>query len=167
MDWFEIMKARAVAVTVLALVAGAALGAEISLPHHKPGLWQNDILVGGKHTSNQQCFDTASEVAMLAVSKQHCSKRDVVHNVDGSWSTTGVCQFTPGVTQTSETRIKGDFNAKLTMTIQSTASTTTHATITSTWLGPCKPDQRGGDVITSSGAKVNMIDMMSGRPPIH
>ena len=158
------MRTSMIAATALTLVAGAAFGAEISLPHHKPGLWQNDILVAGKHAANQQCFDEASEVKMVAISKQHCSEHRVVHNANGSWTTTGVCQFTPGITQTSRSDISGDFNSKLTIATQSTAATTTQATITSTWVGPCKSDQRGGDVITSSGAKVNMIDMMSSHP---
>ena len=159
------MKISIVATTVLTLLTGVALGAEINLPHHKPGLWQNDIVVAGNHATNQQCFDDASEVKMMAISKQHCTEHHVTHNANGSWTTTGVCQFVPGRTQTSRSEISGDFNSKLTIVSQSTASTTAQATMTATWLGPCKPDQRGGDVITSSGAKVNMIDMMSGHSP--
>jgi hypothetical protein len=159
------MKISIAVIATLTLFASAAFCAEINLPHRKPGLWQNDITVAGNHTANQQCFDDASEVKMLAISRQHCTEHHVTHNANGSWTATGVCQFVPGRTQTSRSEISGDFNAKLTIVSQSTASTTTQATMTSTWLGPCKPDQRGGDVITSSGAKVNMIDMMSGHSP--
>jgi hypothetical protein len=120
------------------------------------------MVVTGKHVSNQQCFDDASEVKMLTISRQHCTEHHVTHNTNGSWTTTGVCQFASGVTQTSRSEISGDFNAKLTIVSQSTGSATAQTTMTSTWLGSCRPDQRGGDVITSSGAKVNMIDVMSG-----
>ena len=154
------MRISRIAVLAVLLVSGAAIGSELHLPHHKPGLWENDMVVNGKAQSNQQCFDDASEQEMLALSRKHCPSRSVVHNPDGSWTTIGTCEFSPGVTRTSRSDISGDFNSKLTIVTQSSGSTIPKVTMTATWLGACKPGQRGGDTITASGATVNMIDLM-------
>jgi hypothetical protein len=155
------------AIMALILVSTASMAANIELPHHKAGLWQNDMVIAGKHMSNQQCFDDASEVKLLQLTNQHCKSHVVTHNPNGSWTTTGVCEYMPGVTQTSRSEISGDFNSKLTIVTQTNAPTAMNVTITAVRIGPCKPDQKGGDVITSSGAKMNMLDMLSGHPPAH
>jgi hypothetical protein len=31
------------------------------------------------------------------------------------------------------------------------------------WIGPCKADQKPGDMVMSNGMKMNVLDMMSGR----
>ena len=152
--------AAIIAVTV-ANVAPAAK--DPALPHHKPGLWQNDAVTDGRHSSNQSCFDDASEMKMRALSEKHCSAHRIAHNPDGSWTTDSTCTFAPGAERTSHSRITGDFNAKITLLSQT--STGTQTAITSTWIGPCKPDQQGGAVVMSNGAKINMLDVMSSRGP--
>jgi hypothetical protein len=42
----------------------------------------------------------------------------------------------------------------------------THRTVlVQTWLGSCKPGQRGGDVIMEDGSKMNMMDESGSAPP--
>ncbi len=152
------------ACAALAAMTVSAVAADPKLPHRKPGLWQNDMVIDGAKKSNQQCFDDASETKMEALGLQHCSAHHVAHNADGSWTTTGTCEFQQGKTSTSTTTISGDFNSKLTMS-STMASGGPAPVITSTWTGPCKADQKGGDVIGPNGEKVNMIDVLSGHQP--
>ena len=66
--------------------------------------------------------------------------------------------------------IKGDLNSGYTEEIDTQYSGSPVAavngehkmTITATWLGPCAPGQRGGDLILPNGMKRNMLD---DRPP--
>jgi hypothetical protein len=32
------------------------------------------------------------------------------------------------------------------------------------WIGPCKADQKPGDMVMSNGMKMNVLDMMKNRP---
>jgi len=141
------------------LVAAHAL----ELPLHKAGLWQNDIEADGQHVSNQQCFDDASQTKLVALSHAHCSAHQVTHNADGSWTSTGTCEFQKGTIVTSSSTISGDFNSKLTVMTDTTAPSASHAAVTSTWLGVCKAGMTGGDVVMSDGSKINMLDEMGGQ----
>ncbi len=37
-------------------------------------------------------------------------------------------------------------------------------TMEAKWIGPCKADQKPGDMVMPNGTKVNMLEMMAGRP---
>jgi hypothetical protein len=37
-------------------------------------------------------------------------------------------------------------------------------TIEATWLGPCKADQKPGDMVMANGMKMNIRDMPGGMP---
>jgi hypothetical protein len=39
--------------------------------------------------------------------------------------------------------------------------------MTMTWLGPCKPGMKGGDVIMSNGMKINALDGTASGLPSH
>jgi hypothetical protein len=40
-------------------------------------------------------------------------------------------------------------------------------TMAAKWLGPCKSDQRPGDMIMANGTKINVLDMQKrGGPPV-
>jgi hypothetical protein len=142
----------------------SAANADTKLPHHKPGLWQNQVTVNGTKQASQQCFDDASETKIEALSLQHCSAHHVTHNADGSWTTVGTCEFQQGKSATTTSTFIGDFNSKLTITAKSDTGAPS-STITSNWIGACKADQKGGDFIGPSGEKVNMIDILSGKQP--
>jgi hypothetical protein len=67
--------------------------------------------------------------------------------------------------------IKGDFNSNYTVTMDSqiTGSPTAQMngdhkmTIAATWLGPCAPGQKGGDMIFPNGMVRNTLDDQSAR----
>ena len=85
----------------------------------------------------------------------------------------GTCTFQPGWKTTSRATTVGDFNSKITTTVDATttgapspAMNGPHRTvIVQTWLGSCKPGQRGGDVIMGNGMKMNMLDSANSGPP--
>jgi hypothetical protein len=153
---------------ILVLALSAAAAAAQDAPHQKPGLWQNDIVMAGRQMSNQSCVDAASEARTSAFSAEisqnsKCQPRHVTHNPNGSWTSVSTCEFRPGMPKTSRSDVSGDFNSKVTITLRSPPDAPPEMTMTSTWVGPCKPGQKGGDVIMSDGTKMNPL----GEAPAH
>jgi hypothetical protein len=158
------------------LAAGAAM-ADTPLPHQKLGLWQQVITTSGKSISDQVCLDAAAEAKLSGLRSQfsnaNCQSRQVNHNRDGTWSIDSTCTPNPGWKITSHIVVTGDFNSKFTAVIDSTntgaplvgaANGKHRTTLVSTWLGRCKPGQRGGDVIMSNGTKINVLDLTKAKP---
>jgi hypothetical protein len=158
------------------LVSGAALAAPLELPHQKVGLWQQSVSRDGTAMaagSSQVCLDAAVEDKMSVFGQQMankmCQSQKVAHNLDGSWSSDSVCMLGTGLKMSGHTVVTGNFNSKIVMTTTSTATGAPIASlngkhetvITSTWLGPCKPGQRGGDMIMANGMKINMMDTLA------
>jgi len=147
----------------------ANVAAADPLPHQKLGLWLQDTTTMGQRLTSQFCFDAATQARMSAFSSTmaHCDKCQpgpIVHGADGSWTNVNTCEFRPGVKRTTRAVISGDFNSKLTMTLTSLPGGAPIMNMTSTWTGPCKPGQRGGDVILSNGMKMNMLDLKASGP---
>jgi hypothetical protein len=147
-------------IAVLLAAAAATQAPQPVMPHHKPGLWQTEIVSAGKTTSIQQCFDEASEMQMDKIDKDKCSDRHTVHNADGSWTTSATCKIMLFVTRSERSEISGDFQSKLKVISYKLPDNTLDATSTTTWTGPCKADQKGGDIIMPSGIKINIVDIM-------
>ena len=149
--------------------AGTAM-ADTPLPHQKLGLWQQVFTTGANKISDQVCLDAASEAKLSAIRSQFsntsCKSKQVTHNRDGSWSIASICEPRKGWMTTSHVEVTGNFDSKFTAVISSTTTgaplSATHGThkttLVSTWLGPCKPGQKGGDVTMSNGYKVNILD---------
>lgn len=150
----------------IAVAAATAALADTPLPHQKLGLWQTSMKMVGQDISSQSCVDAASEAQMSAFSAQlrskKCKSSQITHNMDGSWTSISTCEFTPGQSHTTRTTVTGDFNSKYTAVMHSDRPGAKDTTMTSTWLGPCKPGMRGGDVIMSNGMKMNMMDVPKG-----
>jgi hypothetical protein len=149
--------------SILVLAFGAVAAIAQETPHHKPGLWQNDIVMAGRHVSNQSCVDAASDAQTSTFSSEvaknsKCQHSQITHNPDSSWTSISTCEFRPGAIRTSRTDVSGDFNSKITITMRSPPDAAPEMTMTSTWLGACKPGQKGGDVIMSDGTKINPLD---------
>ncbi len=162
------MRIFAMSAALTVCLAGAA-AADTPLPHEKVGLWQQDMVMMGHPVSSQFCIDEAAEAKMSVFSASlsrsgRCDRSPVVHEADGTWSSTSSCHFGPGPARTNRAVVSGDFNSKFTETLVSVPDGKTVMTITSTWTGPCKPGMRGGDVIMSNGTKMNMLDMSAPDP---
>ena len=150
------------------IVAGFAF-AGTPVPHQKDGLWESSATMRGRPFTTQSCVTEESQAKMSAFSSQmrqrNCSSSSITHNLDGSWSSTSTCKF-GGMVRTTHAHITGDLNAKYVVTVFADGSDKPETTMTMTWMGPCKPGMRGGDVIMTNGMKMNMLDgTMSGIPP--
>jgi hypothetical protein len=153
---------------IVAFTGGGA-SADTPVPHQKPGLWQGTTTMSaGQNISSLSCIDAASEEKMSAFSSQlrnkSCKSSQITHNMDGSWTSASTCEFRPGKVTTTHSRVTGDFNSKYTVVVSKEGSDAPDMTMTMTWVGPCKPGMKGGDV-ESNGMKMNVIDgTMSGLP---
>jgi hypothetical protein len=162
---------------VMLFCLGAALLAALpapgaradELPLRKPGLWEMKIAKSGSvlpEMTMQHCTDEATDkqmsTAFSPAAKEACSKRDIVKTATG-YVSDSVCG-TGGVSMASHSEIVGDFNSAY--TVKSTVHSDKGAggvhdvtsTIEAKWLGPCKPDQKPGDIVMPGGFKMNIKD---------
>jgi hypothetical protein len=152
----------------IAVVASGAAEADTPVPHQRVGLWESSMMMAGKPFTTQSCVSEESQAKMSVFSSQlrqkNCKSSQVAHNMDGSWTSTSTCTF-GGHERTSRAQLTGDFNSKITMVMYTNGSSTPDMNMTMTWMGPCKPGMKGGDVWMANGMKMNVIDgTMSGMP---
>lgn len=142
-----------------------------SMPHRKPGLWRQTMEMEGAPQNlpaAEFCTDAASETKMSLMGQQmsrgHCDAPRFARNADGSISFTSACDMGPEGKTTSSGTVTGDFNSAYKMAIDVTqtgapvaAANGEHKmTMSATWLGPCAPGQKGGDIILPGGRTMNM-----------
>jgi len=144
--------------------ASGPLTAE-TMPHRKPGLWRQSMVMEGVNTpmpTVDMCLDAVSEAKMSMfgqnMRKGHCEREQINRNLDGSMSFDSSCDFGPGGKTVSHGTLTGDFNSGYKLMLESSHGTgpATKMTLTSTWMGPCAPGQKGGDVIMPGGRVMNM-----------
>jgi hypothetical protein len=148
------------------LASGTAMAADPPLPHMKLGLWNESGTTGPMSVKMQFCVDAATESQMSAFSaaarsSRNCEHDPIIHGADGSWTSTNTCDF-HGAKRTTRAVITGDFNSRYSMVLSIQPSGKVESTMTAEWAGPCKPGQRGGDVIMSNGMKMNVLGAMAG-----
>jgi hypothetical protein len=148
-----------IALSVFVLFSTASASAA-EFPARKPGLWE--ITITGPHSVKvRQCSDAASDQAMAQAGiglPGDCAKHDVQQS-GGTITIDSVCR-TAGKTTTSHIVITGSLDRKYTMTVASQAPGTSvrgPMTLYAEWLGPCRADQKPGDVIMPNGTKVNVL----------
>jgi hypothetical protein len=139
------------------------------LPLRKPGLWEMKIAKTGSvlpEMTMQHCTDETTDkqmsTAFSPAAKEACAKRDIAKTATG-YVSDSVCGA-GGVTMASHSEIIGDFNSAY--TVKSTVHSDKGAggvhdvttTIEAKWLGPCKPDQKPGDIVMPGGFKMNIKD---------
>jgi len=153
---------------------GEAPSASTAAPHRKPGLWRQVMSMDGTAPAGpgmQLCVDEASEAKMSAVAQRmpggaHCPPAQFTHNLDGSMTFSDSCDTGAKGKAVTTGVIKGDFNSGYTeqMDMQYSGSPVAaingehKMTITATWLGPCAPGQKGGDLILPNGTTRNLLD---------
>jgi hypothetical protein len=151
----------------IVLLAAAPAFAE-DMPTRKAGLWE--IKVGGPQGGGQaiqQCTDAATDKALTASAgaAQDCSKRDIKKTA-GGMVIDATCTIS-GTTVSSHTEITGSFDSAYTMKITSDSAGPRPAgapgqftmTMEAKWLGPCKPDQKPGDMLMPGGMKINVQNL--------
>lgn len=161
-----VIRVAALVVTpTLALAAGAE-----DLPARKAGLWEQRMTSpegGGTPTVIQQCTDAAAEKAFrdmaTGMSQQACTRNETRR--DGArWLTESVCSMGT-IKITSKAVMTGNFDSAYRMEVDSQyepalmGKSASRSVIDAKWLGPCKADQRPGDMILSDGKKMNVLQM--------
>ena len=138
-------------------------------PKRKSGLWEIET-ASTAHTGAtpkaQICIDQKSDDALneigTGMSKQMCSKSDVRREGDAIVSDS-VCKF--GATNiTTHSVVTGRFDSAYKVDTRSTYEPPMNgrkenaAVIQARWIGPCKADQKPGDMILPNGVKFNIHD---------
>ena len=122
----------------------------------------------------QQCIDTATDKRMNMVGgarADQCSRREMKQS-GNTITVDSVCNM-GGRTQTSHAVMTGDFNAAYTVNVTTKSEDPsaslgfpdTSMMIEAKWRGPCKADQKPGDIIMANGMKMNVNEMPRGGPP--
>ncbi|WP_295976986.1 DUF3617 family protein [uncultured Variovorax sp.] len=174
------IRPRAAAACIAAgFVAAPAFA--LDFPARKPGLWEirteapqaSGKAAGsaGGHTM-QQCIDAATDKALRdmgqGMGKDMCSKQEL-RTEGGKLVMDSVCRIGNTVA-TSHAVLSGDFQAAYRMESKSAYSPPLMgraegtSTMEARWLGPCKADQKPGDMVMSNGMKMNVLDMMKNGP---
>jgi hypothetical protein len=152
----------------------------VDMPARKPGLWELKMVFEGGPTAVpaqtfQHCIDAATDKQMNTVGggmrADQCSKQDIKQS-GNTLTIDSVCNFGAG-NQTSRAVVTGDFNSAYTVKVNSKRdgpalpgmAAETNMTMESKWLGPCKADQKPGDIVMSNGMKMNINDMAKGGVP--
>ena len=157
------------AVLVAASTLAMAASAE-DLPARKAGLWEQRMSSpegGSPPTVIQQCTDAAAEKAFrdmaTGMSQQACTRNETRR--DGPrWLTESVCSM-GSIKITSKAVMTGNFDSAYRMEVDSQyepalmGRSASRSVIDARWLGPCKADQRPGDMILSDGKKMNVLQM--------
>jgi hypothetical protein len=164
------------AVLPLLICASPALAQD--MPPRKAGLWELKMAIEGAGTppqAFQHCIDAATDKQMNAVGASvradQCSKQDIKRS-GNALTIDSVCNFGAG-NQASRAVITGDFNSAYTAKVTSKRDgapvpgmpAETSMTMEAKWLGPCKADQKPGDMIMGNGMKMNINDMPKGGMP--
>jgi hypothetical protein len=166
---------RSALILAVTLITTPALAQE-QMPSRKAGLWEMTMTFEGRGAppqTMQQCIDAATDKSMQDMSQgmrgQSCSKRET-KKVGNTIVFDTVCSMGTGTT-TSHGVVSGDFNSAYTVKINSKREggppvpnmpAETNMTVESKWLGPCKADQKPGDIIMANGMKMNVNEMPRG-----
>jgi len=165
---------RLLAILAFALIITPAAAQE--MPARKAGLWEMKMTFEGRSMppqAMQHCTDAATDKAMQEMGgnmrSDMCSKRDI-KQAGNTIVMDSVCNIGGAVT-TSHGVVTGDFNSAYTIKISSKREggsvpgmpAETQMSIEAKWTGPCKADQKPGDIIMANGMKMN-VNSMPGAP---
>lgn len=151
---------------------GSATADPVDMPTRKPGLWEIKVNAGAQMPAMtmQQCTDPSTDKDMAAsvnpMAKEMCARQDMQTTATG-FVIDATCTI-GGITSTSHTEINGDFNSAYTVKVSTKSDgkrpglpPETVTTMEAKWLGPCKADQKAGDMVMPGGMKINVKDMQA------
>jgi hypothetical protein len=164
-----------IAACAAALAAMPAAGDDV--PKRKSGLWEITTQSGAAKTpphSVQLCVDqktdNAAQHAAAGAAKDMCTRNDLVRQGDRI-VVDSVCKFGESTAPTHAV-MSGHFDSAYRVETTSKYDPPLagiregSAVIEAKWLGPCKADQKPGDMILSNGMKININDPKGQVPPV-
>lgn len=156
-----------------ALGSAAALAQTPDLPTRKAGLWEMVMRPdgGAGPQTMQHCTDEATDKAMSTMfggpMQQACTQQTVQRSAN-SITIDSACSF-GNMKSVSRSVITGDFSSAYTVKVDSRTEGAmmpgmpqrgeSSMTIDAKWVGPCKADQKPGDIVMPGGMKMNIADM--------
>ena len=156
-------------IAVLATLGVCMQAQAFDFPKRKSGLWEIETSSGahpGTAQKAQMCIDQKTDDALnqmgTGMSKDMCSKSNI-RREGGAIVTDSVCKFGT-TTATTHSVVTGQFDSAYKVETRSTYDPPMagmkegSAVIHARWVGPCKPDQKPGDMILPSGVKINVND---------
>jgi len=160
----------------LVLILAAALAHAEDVPKRKPGLWEvkwTDSRTADKLHVLQMCVDPATDGALQHLSggvrKETCKISKV--RSEGDQTIVEEACKRGKTTVTTQAVITGKFDSAYKVESKSTydpprgGNTAGSTSQQARWLGPCKSDQRPGDVLLASGNKFNVSGDKSNTSP--
>ena len=158
---------RRVRLALIPALIGVTVATAAELPQRKPGLWEVKMSIEGRDGTPQviqQCIDAATDQMMLSsagpFSPAVCPKREV-QTSENAMTIDSTCKI-GGKTATAHAAITGSFDSAYTMTVTAQGETLPGGemimTIDAKRLGPCKADQKPGDMIMSNGRTINILE---------
>jgi hypothetical protein len=168
---FSALRIPALAAAIASMCATAPDTSAADLPVLKSGLWEVTRASTQKGDSKHlttMCLDESVQAEMrefsLGVAKEMCSQND--RKIEGNRMTvSATCKLGPTTMTTHSVML---FSANTAYHTTATAHydppfmnmTDAQSTVDGKWVGPCKPDQQPGDIVTETGQKINMKSMM-------
>ena len=156
-------------IAVLAALGVCAQAHAFDFPKRKSGLWEIETTSSarpGAAQKAQMCIDQKADDALnqmgTTMTKDMCSKRDLRREGDAIVSDS-VCKF-GGTTATTHSVVTGKFDSAYQVETRSSYDPPMSgvkdgsAVIRARWVGPCKADQKPGDMILPNGMKFNVND---------
>ena len=142
-----------VGLCLLAFLATNALATDV--PKRKPGLWEIKAHMEGMPDMGptQECVDQNTDNLMQQGEENpDCKVPDVKRSGDKVTIHTE-CKINEATTISLDYLLQGSFDSAYkgtikTQTKSSNGTSETSMTLDARWLGPCKPGQKPGDVIT-------------------
>ncbi|HYX02245.1 MAG TPA: DUF3617 family protein [Reyranella sp.] len=146
-------------------VSFAGPAAAIDLPTRKPGLWEIKMVLENSQVAPpamQHCIDAATDKLLhekFSVGQESCSKHDISRS-GSTFVIDSSCKF-GNMATTTHAVFEGDFDSAYTVNVSTTldGGVKKNMTMQAKWLGPCKPDQKPGDIEMPGGMKMNILDM--------
>jgi len=150
-------------------VSFAGPAAAIDLPTRKAGLWEIKMVLENSQVAPpamQHCIDAATDKLLhekFSVGQESCSKHDISRS-GSTFVIDSSCKF-GNMATTTHAVFEGDFDSAYTVNVSTTldGGVKKNMTMQAKWLGPCKPDQKPGDIEMPGGMKMNILDMP--KPP--
>jgi hypothetical protein len=151
------------------LILAAALAQAQDAPKRKSGLWEvtwTSARQEGKSHDMQMCVEQATDNPLLHLNEGLRRETCKVSKIrrDGDQMTVDAACSLGKTTATTRAVITGKFDSAYKIETKSTfdpplrGKTEGGASQEGRWVGPCKPDQRPGDVILANGKKLNVND---------
>jgi hypothetical protein len=162
--------APAILVTVLAACAppqakhdpGHVVLPGAGATERKQGLWEQRLSDGQTSQVTRLCLNGAAHLAMAylgeSLNRDLCSKRQMTHGADGTWTFSSTCAAPGSAQVTTSGTSSGDYTSHYQLKLQRSqvgglTPGVRNYVVDAAWKGACPPDMKPGDMVLADGRK--------------